>query len=820
MTVSNTRITSILSATGTSNTIGSIITTSGNVGIGNATPAYTLDIIGSGLHVGDTSYGGFTLEYSGNNISGCPDFYNLLAKPSYASGGGSGPFIPFITLVNTYPRNRVDVVLAPSGGNVGIGCISPNACLELNSSIQTLPRIILSGQEFFGAGQTSTNGIALLTGVNRLDNRQLWVGDSAALTSNTTNSVIRLAINATLPTIDAIATNGSTPKPLSLGSSAGLVLNGNVGIGTTSPESRLHVNGAITLDGETVSYGPNTDTGSRTQTYITFKPNGTDNDWGYLRQVGGSNQFLMALDIHDDGEEPGFCIRSVKSTDNPDTINERFRVQANGNVGIGTTSPLHTLDVNGSGRFSNLTVTNISTSSLLLTSDLSMDNGRVLTAKNASGTYETFLWPRWTDNVMYLNFGSSGFNIRNQASTTVMFMTSTGNVGIGTTAPSTTLDVSGNISIRGVGSNGYITLIQGGANNTGFIEWRNPDTSRMTYMGYGNSTTFDINVEQGRNLFMYTNAVVRMTISSAGNIGMGTTAPSFTLDVAGTARVTTGITTGGLEITGSGVVDTPNLTVTTAASISSLSISGATRVVNIGHAADTSNYSMEIYAPVSTGLLETSIRFHQEGRYWQQIRAYNAGFKFTQGDSSSLVNIEAGGIIGSTARVTTGITTGMLEITGTGVVDTPNLTVTTGATISSLSVSGVSLLDGGSRIVVQNSQDGGTGRGIYMWTLSDPNWGIYMGQSGATKSLGGGTACTGAGGFAQHAIRIRTANSANQGLIYENNAEACLFSVRGSDGMTYVAGNFGVGNASPSFNLDVTGTARITTGITTGGVNT
>ena len=44
----------------------------------------------------------------------------------------------------------------------------------------------------------------------------------------------------------------------------------------------------------------------------------------------------MALDIHDDGDEPGFCIRSIASAASPDTVNERFRVQANGNVGIVT----------------------------------------------------------------------------------------------------------------------------------------------------------------------------------------------------------------------------------------------------------------------------------------------------------------------------------------------------------------------------------------------------------------------------------------------------------------------------------------------------
>jgi hypothetical protein len=461
-----------------------------------------------------------------------------------------------------------------------------------------------------------------------------------------------------------------------------------------------------------------------------------------------------------------------------------------------------------------------------------------------------------------MRFGTSNTS---NAVTEWMRISSSGNLGIGTTAPSTTLDVSGNISIRGAGSNGYITLIQGGANNTGFIEWRNPDTSRMTYMGYGNSTTFDINVEQGRNLFMYTNAVVRMTISSAGNIGIGTTAPSFTLDVAGTARVTTGITTGGLEITGSGVVDTPNLTVTTAASISSLSISGATRVVNIGHTADTSNYAMEIYAPVSNGLLETSIRFHQEGRYWQQIRAYNAGFKFTQGDSSSLVNIEAGGIIGSglttasaqitNANVTTS-TIGTLRTTNeiTTNISSATLNLSSGLTTASAQITNATvttnlLAIGNSNTIASIFTTGGNvGIGtVAPGTLSESN--INLDVQGST-AFDGSTILrlyNNAAQYGRTQIRLVGRYEAlndswstaprNAIMFQQQTAQAGTISTKyilqnfgehlgilngsATPLMTWTSiGNVGIGTTGPSFTLDIAGTARISNSITTGGLNT
>jgi hypothetical protein len=106
----------------------------------------------------------------------------------------------------------------------------------------------------------------------------------------------------------------------------------------------------------------------------------------------------------------------------------------NGNVGIGTATPANTLDVNGG---------------ISLSGGLIMANGRAIRAMNSSGTVENFLFPRYTDDATYLRYGSGGFNIRNDSATTTMFMDNTGNVGIGTTAPTDTLQVNG--TIQGIG---------------------------------------------------------------------------------------------------------------------------------------------------------------------------------------------------------------------------------------------------------------------------------------------------------------------------------------------------------------------------------
>jgi len=105
-----------------------------------------------------------------------------------------------------------------------------------------------------------------------------------------------------------------------------------------------------------------------------------------------------------------------------------------------------------------------------------------------------------------------------------------------------------------------------------------------------------------------------------------------------------------------------------------------------------------------------------------------------------------------------------------------------------------SLKMGGS-YVVQDSVDGGPTRGIRMWSAADSNWGIYMGQSGAGKSLSGGVAAAGGWGEAVHAIRFRIFDMAGRAVIFENSSEECLFSVQASDGAGYLKGSLKMGGS-------------------------
>src|SRR6185295_8366290 len=148
------------------------------------------------------------------------------------------------------PTSSVDI---SADGDVGIGTASPNANTkaDFSDSTQLKARIALTGQEYFQAANTDTEGLAIVLGVNRTGNRQMWIGDTASLAQNSTNRVLRFVPGSS--DISAIATDGSTTKPLLLNSAGGFVAIDR----TTAPSHPLHVgssntngNGAhVTVDG-------------------------------------------------------------------------------------------------------------------------------------------------------------------------------------------------------------------------------------------------------------------------------------------------------------------------------------------------------------------------------------------------------------------------------------------------------------------------------------------------------------------------------------------------------------------------------------------
>jgi site-specific recombinase XerD len=161
-----------------------------------------------------------------------------------------------------------------------------------------------------------------------------------------------------------------------------------------------------------------------------------------------------------------------------------------GNVGIGTTNPGYKLEVNGD---------------VLLgsgTGDINLDAG--------------------ADNVV-INLSSTGdFLIEDNATPFAVF-TDSGNVGIGTTAPSELLHIrkdqaaATKLAIQNTNASGQEVFVMAG------------DSTQWNFGQTNSDDTFKISSDSNGSLDVNT----RLAINSSGNVGIGTTNPGRTLDVAG-----------------------------------------------------------------------------------------------------------------------------------------------------------------------------------------------------------------------------------------------------------------------------------------------
>lgn len=434
----------------------------GSLGIGTQTPTQKLDVIGGVRSI----YGEPTA--SNTNASG------------FSFDGDTGMFAAADGRLNFWSNYQRTMSLY--AGNVGIGTSAPTTLLHVKGGISDQATVEESGGRKIIFSATSMNQ-EIKTSAGNL-NLKPDTGIVQVYSSGSPGSLRVLDVSA-------------TPNVILSASGASYFTGGNIGIGTSAPASLLHLAVPTDLEGT-----PG----------IFIQDPTTNSAYGgklYYDDSGGRDALKMS--VLDNNVETGYLAIE----------------RVSGNVGIGTAKPDFPLHVSGSVRV----------------------HGNIYGGGNASGTPSGETNGMWVYGPGYPGFGmfyteGSPDNISispngGGTSNPVMTVLGSGYVGIGTSAPTNTLSVTGGgLTVNRTQTFGGIaTFVKSytAANNEDpYISLTHQATLGGSFTRYGYiqaGVNLDGMLLQGTNSDGYSNIILNRY---GGKVGVGIAVPTVN-DSSGTA---------------------------------------------------------------------------------------------------------------------------------------------------------------------------------------------------------------------------------------------------------------------------------------------
>ncbi|GEM_PF-4249185 len=700
----------------------------GNVGIGFSSPAATLDVIGTSLLRGTNGTYGLAVTAGGNvGIGTTSPSYQLETTGSVGIGGSltvsSGLSLPNSSITNANLVNSAITVSATAGTGISV-----------------------SGSPVSLGGTLTVSGIDASTSVK-----------GVASFSSTNFSVSSGAVN----TIQDIAT---TSSPTFVGLS---LTSGNLGIGTSATGAKLQVNGGGI-------FWPST-------TSLTGPTNGL----AVFGNVGiGITTANSNLSVSGNAHI-GSLYQGISAPTNG--------LFVDGNVGIGATTSTNKLDVWGNARIAGtLSVDSTSTfgGNLTLSSGqfLAPNGTSALPSFSFSGDTDTGLWNLGTNFLALTTNGAGAL----QAGQTIngLSINANGNVGIGTSSPTATLDVAGATS----------TI----SNTTGDLTIT-PASNLIISSG-----NVGIGFTSPTSLFQINSGSTAFTVSSTGNVGIG-----------GSLTVSSGLSLPNSSILNANLVNssiTVSATAGTGISVSGSPVSlGGTLTVS-GIDASTSVKGVASFNStnfsVSSGAVNTI----------QDIATTSSptfvGLSLTSGNlgigtsaTGAKLQVNDGGIFWPTTTSLTGPTNGLAVFGNVGIGTTTTaykldvigqVNASTGLCIAGDCKSSWTGVGGytGSNGITLSSQDFQLGGSLTRATgidINSQNFG-FLGNVGIGTSANGGARLSVMGGN----VGIGTTSPSQLFQVNYNSANPVVITS---------GGNVGIGTTSPGSSVHVykaSGTSRLT----------